>query len=76
MGRGSGGIFLIFAGRRWQVVAAGPADGLALAATEANKCERKYHRFLAEDLLSMDYATRSLYPQGTWQMLNHIHARL
>lgn len=58
------------------LVEAGPADAFALAATVANKRERKHDRFLAEELLSMDYTTRSLDPQGAWQTLHRILTRL
>lgn len=49
------------------LAAEGPADAPRLANTVANKIVEKYHLFLSEDLLSIDYGSSSLDPEGAWQ---------
>lgn len=49
------------------LAAQGPADALELAATVANKLLEKHHPFLSEELLSLDYASCRLDPEGAWQ---------
>lgn len=45
----------------------GPADAVQLAGTVANKLNEKHHVFLSEELLSVDYASSRLDPEGAWQ---------
>jgi ATP-dependent Lhr-like helicase len=49
------------------LAAQGPADAEELAGTVANKLIEKYHVFLSEELLSVDYASSRLDPEGAWQ---------
>jgi ATP-dependent Lhr-like helicase len=51
------------------LAAQGPADAVELAATVANKLVEKHHLFLSEELLSLDYSTCRLDPEGAWQAL-------
>ena len=48
------------------LAAQGPADPVELAGTVANKLHEKHHPFLSE-LLSLDYASCRLDPEGAWQ---------
>ena len=48
------------------MAAQGPADAEQLAGTVANKLTEKHHVFLGEDLLSVDYASSRLDPDGAW----------
>jgi ATP-dependent Lhr-like helicase len=50
----------------------GPADPLSLAATVANKAAEKHHRFLSEDLLNVDYASRCLDCEGGWAAIRQL----
>lgn len=45
----------------------GPADAVQLAGTVANKLIEKHHVFLNDELLSIDYASSRLDPDGAWQ---------
>lgn len=45
----------------------GPADPLELARIVENKQSEKHHRFLADDLLTADYASSHLNTDGAWQ---------
>jgi hypothetical protein len=49
------------------LAAQGPADGVELAHTVANKVMEKHHLFLSEGLLCMDYASGRLDTEGAWQ---------
>jgi ATP-dependent Lhr-like helicase len=49
------------------LAAQGPADAVQLAGTVANKLIEKHHVFLNEELLSVDYASSRLDPDGAWQ---------
>ena len=49
------------------LAAEGPADAVKLAGTVANKLIEKHHVFLNEELLSVDYASSRLDPDGAWQ---------
>ena len=49
------------------IVAAGPADSVALAATVANKASAKYDEWIDDDLLAVDYARRALDTDGAWR---------
>jgi ATP-dependent Lhr-like helicase len=49
------------------IAAQGPADAVQLAGTVANKLIEKHHVFLSEELLSVDYASSRLDPDGAWQ---------
>lgn len=40
---------------------------MQLAGTVANKLIEKHHVFLNEELLSVDYASCQLDPEGAWQ---------
>lgn len=40
---------------------------MELAATVANKLLEKHHRILNDELLSLDYASSHLDPEGAWQ---------
>lgn len=48
------------------LAAEGPADSAQLAGTVANKMVEKYHLFLSEELLSADYGSGLLDPDGAW----------
>jgi ATP-dependent Lhr-like helicase len=54
------------------LAAEGPADAVQLARTVANKIIEKHHIFLDEELLSVDYASARLDPEGTWHALVRI----
>jgi ATP-dependent helicase Lhr and Lhr-like helicase len=47
----------------------GPADAVQLAETISNKLTEKHHVFLGDELLSLDYASARLDPDGAWQAL-------
>jgi ATP-dependent Lhr-like helicase len=49
------------------IAAQGPADAIQLARTVANKLIEKHHVFLSDELLSIDYASSRLDPDGAWQ---------
>ena len=49
------------------LVAAGPADPVALAVTVANKASAKYDEWINDDLLAVDYARRALDADGAWR---------
>jgi len=53
-----------------ELISHGPADGERLAATVENKWTEKYDRFLWEELLCAEYASKSLDPQGAWNTLD------
>jgi ATP-dependent Lhr-like helicase len=54
----------------------GPADAVQLASTVANKLTEKHHCFLSEDLLSMDFASARLDPEGAWQAVVRIVSQI
>lgn len=56
------------------LAAQGPVDAVELAATVANKLLEKHHLFLNEELLSHDYASARLDPDGAWQTIVRIAA--
>ncbi len=56
------------------LVAAGVADGHALARTVANKCVEEYDRYLPEELLTAEYAGCQLDPRGAWNRLREVLA--
>jgi ATP-dependent Lhr-like helicase len=58
------------------LAAQGPADHVQLAGTVANKLTEKHHVFLSEDLLSLDYASSRLDPDGAWQAAVRMVAQL
>ena len=58
------------------LAAEGPADGVEMARTVANKVVEKFHPFLDDELLSIDYASRHLDPNGAWQALVRIVGQL
>lgn len=47
----------------------GPADGVSLAHDALNKRQEKYDWALPEELLDLDFAARTLDPQGAWEVL-------
>lgn len=49
------------------LAAQGPADPVELAKTVANKHTEKHHIFMTEEVLSIDYASSRLDPEGAWQ---------
>lgn len=49
------------------LAAQGPADAVQLAGTVSNKLIEKHHVFLSEELLSIDYGSCRLDPEGAWQ---------
>jgi hypothetical protein len=49
------------------LVAAGPADPVALAVTVANKEAAKYDEWIDDELLAIDYARRALDTDGAWR---------
>ena len=51
------------------LAAQGPADGVDLARTVANKLVEKYHPYLSDGLLSIDYASGHLDTEGAWQTI-------
>jgi ATP-dependent Lhr-like helicase len=56
------------------LAAQGPADAIELANTVANKLTEKHHLFLSEELLSIDYASSRLDPEGAWQAVVRVVA--
>lgn len=48
------------------LAAEGPADSSQLAATISNKMVEKHHPYLNEELLSLDYGSAFLDPDGAW----------
>jgi hypothetical protein len=62
-----------------ELAAQGPADGVQLAMSVANKSTEKHHVFLNEELLSMDYASARLDTEGAWhavvRFVNQIEKR-
>jgi ATP-dependent Lhr-like helicase len=63
-------------GHLQKLVASGPADPAALAATIANKATEKYDRWLDEQLLAADYARRALDCAGAWRAARAILGEL
>ena len=57
---------------RLQSLADSAPDPLALAASVKNKIVEKYDEFLSEELLSIDYAARSLDVDGAWHALTSL----
>jgi len=55
-----------------ELVSDGPADGNRLAATVANKWTEKYDRFLWDELMCAQYASKSLDPEGAWEALRQL----
>lgn len=51
------------------LVEAGPAKPIELAATVKNKAVNKYDEFLPDALLDADYAARAFEPAGAWDAL-------
>ena len=66
----------VVAGLLVELARSGPPNGELLAATVANKATEKYDRFLDEDLLRADYASRELDPAGAHRVLTDIVKRL
>lgn len=58
------------------LAAQGPADAVELAATVKNKLIEKYHVVLNEELLSIDYASSRLDPEGAWNAAVRVSAQL
>ena len=58
------------------LAAQGPADAVQLAGTVANKLIEKHHVFLSEALLSTDYASCRLDPEGAWQAAVRVIAQV
>jgi ATP-dependent Lhr-like helicase len=56
------------------LVAAGPADPIALAATVANKATAKYDDWIDDSLLAVDYARRALDCPGAWRSASRLLA--
>ena len=56
------------------LVAAGPADPVALAVTVANKVTAKYDEWVNDDLLAVDYARRALDTDGAWRAMKALLA--
>jgi ATP-dependent Lhr-like helicase len=56
------------------LVAAGPADPVALAVTVANKVTAKYDEWVNDDLLAVDYARRVLDTDGAWRAMKALLA--
>jgi ATP-dependent Lhr-like helicase len=54
----------------------GPADSVQLAGTVSNKLIEKHHVFLSEELLSIDYGSRRLDPEGAWQAAVQVLAQI
>jgi ATP-dependent helicase Lhr and Lhr-like helicase len=54
----------------------GPTDAVELAAAVANKLSEKHHLFLSDELLSLDYASRQLDPDGAWHALVRVVAQV
>ena len=54
------------------IISTPPVDARALAVTVANKRTEKYHAFLTEELLSADYASQRLNPEGAWTSMQRI----
>jgi len=51
------------------LASSGPGDAVELAGTVRNKGTERYHPVLSEALLSMDYASSRLDPNGAWQAI-------
>ncbi len=58
------------------LAAQGPADAVQLAGTVSNKLIEKHHVFLSEELLSIDYASSRLDPNGAWQAAVRVVAQI
>jgi len=58
------------------LAAQGPAAAVELAGTVANKLQEKHHVFLSEELLSADYASCQLDPEGAWQAALRLVAQI
>jgi hypothetical protein len=58
------------------LAAQGPADAVELAGTVQNKLIEKYHVFFNEELLSIDYASSRLDPEGAWHAALRVSAQL
>jgi hypothetical protein len=54
------------------LVTGAPPDPAHLARSVGNKRSGKYDRYLDEDLLSIDYASRRLDTAGAWRALHDI----
>lgn len=58
------------------LAAEGPPDAVQLARTVSNKLLEKHHVFLSEDLLSIDYGSCRLDPEGAWHSVVRIVAQV
>lgn len=58
------------------LAAQGPADAVELAGTVANKLREKHHPSLSDELLSVDYASCRLDPEGAWQAAVRVAGQL
>ena len=58
------------------LVSQGPADAAELAGTVANKLTEKYHPFMNDWLLSIDYASGQLDTEGAWQTAVKVLAQI
>jgi hypothetical protein len=58
------------------LAAQGPADAVELAGTVKNKLTEKYHMFLNDELLSTDYASSHLDPEGAWHAAVRVSPQL
>ena len=58
------------------LAAEGPADAVQLAGTISNKVIEKHHVFLSEELLSIDYGSCRLDPEGAWQSAVRVVAQV
>lgn len=58
------------------LTAQGPADAVQLAGTVSNKLIEKHHMFLSEELLSIDYGSCRLDPEGAWQSAVRVVAQV
>ena len=65
-----------FANHLRSLAAQGPADTVELAATIKNKVIEKYHVFLDDELLSVDYASSRLDPESAWSAAVRVSAQL
>jgi ATP-dependent Lhr-like helicase len=50
----------------------GPADAISLAAAIKNKATEKHDRWLDDDIMNEDYASRNLDCQGAWEAICRI----
>ena len=57
------------------LAAQGPVDAVELAGTVKNKLTEKYHVFLNDELLSIDYASSRLDPEGAWHAAVRVSAQ-